>query len=80
MHARGRILINQENQELFVVALEKHFQWEKINTKNKEDNAKIECMGNDMLIPLIHKALKVCKRSQPKKSVSNTFPTNPWFD
>jgi len=33
-----------------------------------------------MLIPLIHKSLKVCKRSRPKKRISNTFPTNPWYD
>ena len=33
-----------------------------------------------MLFPLIHKFLKVCKISQLKKRVSNTFPTNPWYD
>lgn len=80
MHANGRILINQENQELFVDALEEYFQREKINIENKEDNVEIECIGNNKLIPLIHKALKVCKISRPKNRVSNTFPTNPWYD
>jgi len=35
VHAIGKILINQENQELFVVALKQHFQWGKNKTENK---------------------------------------------
>jgi len=80
VHAIGKILINHENQELFVVALKQHFQWEKSKTENKEDNAKTKYISNKMLIPLIHKALKLCKRSWPKKRISKNFPTNPWYD
>lgn len=33
-----------------------------------------------MLIPFVHKALDECKRARPKREITTTFPTNPWFD
>jgi hypothetical protein len=33
-----------------------------------------------VLIPIIIKALRACKRSRPKKRDTSTFMTNPWYD
>ena len=46
----------------------------------KENSDKKSHISNNFLIPLIKEALKGCKRTRIKKSISNTFPANPWYD
>lgn len=67
--------MNQDKQELFVAALQPAKNYNEVKENNEGG-----FICSNMLIAIIHKALKVWKRSRPVKKVSNTFMVNPWYD
>lgn len=73
---QGRIFMTHENQKLFNDALKqniKEHEYSSASTRN-------HFVNKVMLVPLIHKALDECKRSNPRRDAKNTFVVNLWFD
>ena len=68
---RGRIILTPENYNTFKMTLERLFEKEKIT---------IHSLHSYELTHLIQCTLAKCKRAKIKKSETNYFPVNAWFD
>ena len=68
---RGRIVLTPENCNTFKMTLERLFEKDKIT---------IHILHSHELTHLIQCALTKCKRTKIKKSETNYFPVNAWFD
>ncbi|KAH9299597.1 hypothetical protein KI387_031279, partial [Taxus chinensis] len=77
---QGKIILNKENQGIFVAALKQQLQIMRKDIENTASKGSSDYIPSNLLISLIQKALTVCERSKPRKRVANTFPTNPWYD
>jgi hypothetical protein len=67
----GRILLTPENCNTFKKMLERLFEREEISFHGLHSHG---------LTHLIQSALAECKRAKIKKSETNCFPVNAWFD
>lgn len=77
---KGKILLNQENKNIFKARLEQQFQQMNNLSEGNKVNEEYVYVNSSMLISIIHKALNACKRSGSRKRATNTFPANPWYD
>ena len=68
---KGRILLTPENCNTFKLALERLCEKEKIPFRD---------LHSHELTHLIQNALAECKRAKIKKSETNCFPIDAWFD
>jgi hypothetical protein len=66
----GRILLTSENCNTFKKKLERLF----------EEEISFHVLHSHRLTHLIQSALDECKRAKIKKSKTNFFPVNAWFD
>jgi exonuclease III len=69
--SKGRILLTQKNCNTFKIALKRLFNKEKIPSQG---------LHSHELTNLIQSALTECKRAKNRKSETNCFPVNVWFD
>lgn len=77
----GRILLNQENRDIFSASLKQKFlEIDNNNKTNDGVNNDFEHVHSSLLIPIIHKVLKTCERYCIRKRAANTFSTNLWYD
>jgi hypothetical protein len=68
---KGRILLTQRNCNTFKIELKRMFNKERIPSQG---------LHSHELINLIQSALTKCKRAKNRKSETNCFPVNVWFD
>jgi hypothetical protein len=69
--SKGRILLTQKNGNTFKIALKRLFNKDKIPSQG---------LHSHELTNLIQSALTECKRAKNRKSETNCFPVNAWFD
>ena len=69
--AKGRIILTQENCNIFRKALERLCKREEILSQG---------LNNQQLTNLIQRALTKCKRAKNRKRETNCFPVNACFD
>jgi hypothetical protein len=69
--SKGRILLTQKNCNTFKITLKRLFNKEKMPSQG---------LHSYELTNLIQSALTKCKRAKTRKSETNCFPVNVWFD
>jgi hypothetical protein len=69
--SKGRIMLTQKNCNTFNIALKRLFNEEKIPSQG---------LHSHELTNLIQSALTECKRAKNRKSETNCFLVNVWFD